>query len=238
MTSMGEQPADYGASGECTPCELRITNHGKMAGWVTFALDHFEKHANEPLVLHTLPIRDAKPAAQADDLQSVNDGGPDTQSLGNSAEGNPDTLAHALQGDRHLKQKRVAFMRVTLCRRELPTLVTKGATYQRPDLRRLSKSARARMKRKFNAQSSVTIDYGYYSTSKFEDDLMEHIILSRLHEIAKPIHNIRFHAVPSDNGRGEQHVFHLLGPKYRVGCMLWHCLYPSGPAGELQITQL
>ncbi|KZS99931.1 uncharacterized protein LAESUDRAFT_667324 [Laetiporus sulphureus 93-53] len=57
-------------------------------------------------------------------------------------------LAIALQGRRHLQQRKVAFMKVTLCRQQLPELVASGATYQQPQLRSLSKSAKARLNRR------------------------------------------------------------------------------------------
>ncbi|KAH9941353.1 hypothetical protein B0H21DRAFT_753277 [Amylocystis lapponica] len=64
----------------------------------------------------------------------------------------------ALQGKRYLRQHKVAFLKVTLCRKELPELAAKGATYQPPVLRRLSKTARARLKRrqKHEEQMNVT----------------------------------------------------------------------------------
>ncbi|KAJ7145414.1 hypothetical protein C8R43DRAFT_1012714 [Mycena crocata] len=37
------------------PTLIRITNHGKITTWVTFALDFLEKHPEIPIVLHTLP---------------------------------------------------------------------------------------------------------------------------------------------------------------------------------------
>lgn len=66
---------------------------------------------------------------------------------------------------RSAKQKKTAFMRVTLCRKEIPELIGRGATYvspsflrrpcpysrdrhQQPAVRKLSKSARARLKKK------------------------------------------------------------------------------------------
>ncbi len=67
---------------------------------------------------------------------------------------------------RSAKQKKIAFMRVTLCRKKIPELIGRGATYafslfppttvslfprdrhQEPAVRKLSKSARARLKKK------------------------------------------------------------------------------------------
>ncbi|CCM04689.1 uncharacterized protein FIBRA_06875 [Fibroporia radiculosa] len=64
-------------------------------------------------------------------------------------------LAAVLRGKRHLRQHKIAYMRVTLCRRELPHLLAKGATYQKPQVRALSKSARARLKKRLRKQDMV-----------------------------------------------------------------------------------
>ncbi|KAJ6557944.1 hypothetical protein B0H19DRAFT_1149139, partial [Mycena capillaripes] len=52
----------------------------------------------------------------------------------------------ALEGKTHLKTKQTPFMNITLSRLELPELT--GATYQPPLERKLSKSAKARAKRR------------------------------------------------------------------------------------------
>ncbi|KZT65868.1 hypothetical protein DAEQUDRAFT_675993 [Daedalea quercina L-15889] len=62
----------------------------------------------------------------------------------------------ALSGKRHLRQHKVAYMKVTLSLRELPDLVSAGATYQQPEMRSLSKSARARLKRKLKKSETAS----------------------------------------------------------------------------------
>ncbi|KAK1220023.1 hypothetical protein PQX77_017230 [Marasmius sp. AFHP31] len=57
-------------------------------------------------------------------------------------------LSRALDGKNFPKQKQTPYMKITLCCIELPDLVTKGATYQPPSRRRISKSARARAKKR------------------------------------------------------------------------------------------
>ncbi|EMD33316.1 hypothetical protein CERSUDRAFT_67981 [Gelatoporia subvermispora B] len=66
-----------------------------------------------------------------------------------------DALVAMLSGKRHLRQHKVAYMKVTLCRQELPHLVAAGATYQQPDKRKLSKSAKARLKKKLKMESAA-----------------------------------------------------------------------------------
>ncbi|KAM5544610.1 hypothetical protein V8D89_001508 [Ganoderma adspersum] len=205
--------------------EIRITSHGKIKNWVTFALDHFQKYEDRPLVLHTLPASKGKGPAP-DDESETQHGGPahpaesehshsaengakanrlhpsmatiprlvsvveiikreylktldpalaqagslsglhqynemgdlEEQGLvegtGNEEQVRLESLAHALQGRNHLKQKKTAFMRVSLCRKEAPELVRNGVTYQKPAVRKLSKSTRARLKKKLSKAHS------------------------------------------------------------------------------------
>ncbi|KAI0759561.1 hypothetical protein BD413DRAFT_596190 [Trametes elegans] len=194
-------------AGPSTVHEIRITNHGKIASWVSFALQHLQKYEDRPLVLHTLPAAKGKLPARAgaasaeeppskspramagklppsmatiprlvsvveiikreylktidptlaeagclsglhqyNEIGDVEDGG--YVERGEDEEARMESLARALQGKNHLKQKKIAFMRVTLSRKEIPALVRNGATYQPPSVRKLSKSARARLKKK------------------------------------------------------------------------------------------
>ncbi|KAL6307495.1 hypothetical protein BKA93DRAFT_815859 [Sparassis latifolia] len=71
-----------------------------------------------------------------------------TDAPGNPEEDRLNALALALQGKRHLRQHKVAFMKITLSREVLPDLVAQGLTYQPPDLRQLSRSARARLRKR------------------------------------------------------------------------------------------
>ncbi|TFK86710.1 hypothetical protein K466DRAFT_587010 [Polyporus arcularius HHB13444] len=182
---------------------MRITNHGKINGWVSFALDHLQKHEDRPLVLHTLPASKGKARASVQDavaeektskglhpsmatiprlvsvveiikreylktmdpalaeagslsgLHQYNEVG-DLADAGaeNAEEGRLESLARALQGRNHVQQKKMAFMRVTLSRKPLPALAASGATYQSPAVRRLSKTARARLKNRARKAAS------------------------------------------------------------------------------------
>jgi hypothetical protein len=57
-------------------------------------------------------------------------------------------LAMVLEGKNYPKEKKSAYMRVTLSKNELPHLIAKGATCQPPSIRKLSKSARARARKR------------------------------------------------------------------------------------------
>jgi len=65
-----------------------------------------------------------------------------------SGESRTNALVLALEGKNHLVQKQTPFMRVTLCQSTLPILADKGATYQQPAVRKLSKSAKKRIKKR------------------------------------------------------------------------------------------
>ncbi|PIL32170.1 hypothetical protein GSI_05415 [Ganoderma sinense ZZ0214-1] len=201
--------------------EIRITSHGKIKNWVTFALEHFQNHEDIPLVLHTFPAstKGKGSVPNGDSGSETQNDGPPVDSAAKGAKPNRlhpsmatiprlvsvveiikreylktldpalaqagslsglhqynevrdlevqgfledtvdeeqlriESLAHALQGRNHLKQKKVAFMRVSLCRKEAPELVRKGITYQQPAVRKLSKSTRARLKKKLRKAHS------------------------------------------------------------------------------------
>jgi len=57
-------------------------------------------------------------------------------------------LAIALNGKNHPKEKKSAYMRVTLSKTELPHLIQKGTTLQAPSVRKLPKSAWARARKR------------------------------------------------------------------------------------------
>ncbi|KAI0079181.1 hypothetical protein K474DRAFT_1737380 [Panus rudis PR-1116 ss-1] len=178
--------------------EIRITSHGKIKGWVDFALNFLDEHPDQAITLHTLPSD--KKQSENQDEESNSDASskmPASMStiprlisvaeiikreyvkkldadqaeagsltglhqyneLGTLPEQEPaepqdreaarlEALSTALQGKKHLKRKHVAYMKITLSRKRIPDLRSQGTTYQEPVLRRLSKSARMRQKRR------------------------------------------------------------------------------------------
>ncbi|THH16655.1 hypothetical protein EW146_g4014 [Bondarzewia mesenterica] len=63
-------------------------------------------------------------------------------------------LIQALKGGNNVQVKRTAYMKVTLCRQEVPSLA-KGATYQRPMKRKMSKSAWGRLKKRLKKEQAA-----------------------------------------------------------------------------------
>ncbi|KAK7044855.1 hypothetical protein R3P38DRAFT_2881269 [Favolaschia claudopus] len=186
------------------PQLIRITNHGKIQNWVSFALDFLDKHELIPIVLHTLPdtskstpIDNAEGAkrvshppslshtastvprlitvveiikreylkklelAQSSTLLGLHQyneigtleeelnigaGAADSQLPDDPDAQRSQAIIAALEGKSHLKTKQTPFMRITLSKIEVPGLTT--ATYQPPQTRKISKSAKARAKRR------------------------------------------------------------------------------------------
>ncbi|KAG6917759.1 hypothetical protein DXG01_001164 [Tephrocybe rancida] len=68
-----------------------------------------------------------------------------------STEDRAEEIRRALSGSNYVKQKQTPFVKVTLSLSALPGLAEKGATYQAPTIRRLSNSAKMRMKKRDRA---------------------------------------------------------------------------------------
>ncbi|RPD54294.1 hypothetical protein L226DRAFT_555248 [Lentinus tigrinus ALCF2SS1-7] len=193
-------------AGPSSPHEIRITNHGKINNWVSFALEHLQKYEDRPLVLHTLPAPKANTPATGEQtatavaekkagsglhpsmatiprlvsvveiikreylktldpalaesgslsgLHQYNEVGDlaeagyeESEGSGRAEQDRQESLARALQGRNHVQQKKIAFMRVTLARKQIPALAAHGATYQSPAVRKLNKNVRARLRKK------------------------------------------------------------------------------------------
>ncbi|ETW82928.1 hypothetical protein HETIRDRAFT_316269 [Heterobasidion irregulare TC 32-1] len=75
-----------------------------------------------------------------------------------SVEDRASELISALGGTKNVREKRTAYMKVTLCRQEIPNLGGNGATYQRPMKRKLTKSAKGRLKKRLKKQTERVED--------------------------------------------------------------------------------
>jgi len=157
---------------------VRITTHGKIKTWVQFALDFLDENEERSLTFHTLPLPGTPPggkpstatatiprlisvveivkrehlerlkARRSSSLAGVhqyNEIGA-LQDLPSSRAPSPD-VTEMLSGS-NVRIKKTVFMKVTLSRKKLQHLVDRGATYQPPLVRTLSKSAKARARNK------------------------------------------------------------------------------------------
>ncbi|KAF5380131.1 hypothetical protein D9615_006232 [Tricholomella constricta] len=192
------------------PHLIRITDSGKIKGWVTFALSFLEANENRPVVFHTLPFSsktpptapvggstapapesktttskiksttlvprllsvveivkrefikslEAKHSLRLAGLHQYNEIGC-LEDLGvleeePEKEDRATEIARALSGSNHVRQKQTPYMKITLSNCALPELEEKGATYQPPVIRKLSKSAKMRMKKRERAAKKGT----------------------------------------------------------------------------------
>ncbi|EAU81639.2 hypothetical protein CC1G_02655 [Coprinopsis cinerea okayama7 len=181
---------------------IRITSNGKIKTWVSLALAHLEKAGDIPLVLHTLPAKDAenvktgaspkmppsvttvprlltvveiikreflkrlaeKRSVRLKGLHQYNEIGiledlereeddamaveGEEVSTAEKEKKRAEKIVQMLSGTNHVKLVQTPYMRVTLSLYELPASLVKGATYQPPKSRKLSKSAKARAKKR------------------------------------------------------------------------------------------
>ncbi|PPQ72932.1 hypothetical protein CVT26_014541 [Gymnopilus dilepis] len=67
-------------------------------------------------------------------------------------------ILQAMSGKNHPRQSQTPYMRVTLSLRELPDLVERGATYQPPAVRKLSKSGKARAKKRAKKAQAAALE--------------------------------------------------------------------------------
>ncbi|KAL0957840.1 hypothetical protein HGRIS_000025 [Hohenbuehelia grisea] len=87
-------------------------------------------------------------------LEDLRPSRPDPNSSG---EDRVAAIIQALDGKNHLKQKQTPYMQITLSKHPLPEHVDNHTSYQPPSIRKMSKSAKARAKKreKKNAQAEI-----------------------------------------------------------------------------------
>jgi len=163
---------------------VRITTGGKIKNLVQLALDFFDENEERSLTFHTLPPPGTPPSAKASTatiprlitvveivkrehlerlkarrsslagVHQYNEVGA-LQDLLSSRAPSPD-VTEMLSGS-NVRIKKTVFMKVTLSRKKLQHLVDRGATYQPPLVRTLSKSARARARSK-KRKAAATVE--------------------------------------------------------------------------------
>lgn len=156
---------------------IRITRQGKIRCWVKHGLEFFQENPDKPLTLHTSPADVAQSTIprlisvveilkreylktldvwaglqtglhQYNELQWEQRG-----EIAAEGEDRATTIERALEGKKHPKLTLAPYMKVTLCRKALPGMhEKKEATYQTPQTRRLSKTTKARLKKKAKQQ--------------------------------------------------------------------------------------
>jgi len=69
-------------------------------------------------------------------------------------------VVEALSGKNHVKRKRTPYMKITLSLNAIPTLAEQGASYQPPTIRKISKSAKSRAKKRERNRRGAKEDDG------------------------------------------------------------------------------
>ncbi|KAG1735770.1 hypothetical protein EDB19DRAFT_1723404 [Suillus lakei] len=159
---------------------IRITRQGKIKYWVKHGLDFFQENPNKPLTLHTSPVDVSQStiprlisvveilkreylktldvsAGQLTGLHQYNELQWEQRGeIPAEGEDRASTIARALEGKNHAKLTLAPYMKVTLCTKALAGMhEKKDMTYQIPQTRRLSKTTKARLKKKVKQQTAL-----------------------------------------------------------------------------------
>ncbi|KAF9243567.1 hypothetical protein BU15DRAFT_43079 [Melanogaster broomeanus] len=157
---------------------IRITRQGKLRVWVKKALDFFRAYPDKPLVLYSSPA--TVPTSTIPRLVSVVEiikreylKGVDI-TAGNlsglhqynqllfeqqeeipveEGEDRRNALLLVLDGHSHVKQKFAPHLKITLSVKAISDRHEERETYQTPAMRRLTKTAKARLRRRVKNQS-------------------------------------------------------------------------------------
>jgi len=150
------------------PDSIRITRHGKLRDWVKKALDFFNNQPDRPLVLYSAPAdvstsTIARLVTVAEIIKREYLKGRDistgdvsglhqyNQLLFEQGEDRSDALNLALDGHSHVKQSYLPHMKITLSIKPI-ALSDERKTHQAPMVRRMSKAAKARMRKRMRKQ--------------------------------------------------------------------------------------
>jgi len=165
---------------------IRITTHGKLKAWVQFALDFLDENEDRSLTFHTLPPPETSPSAKTSTttiprlitvveivkrehlerlkaarnpslvgVHQHNEVGA-LQDLPSPRTPSPSPDVTQLLSGSNVQIKKTVFMKVTLSRKKLQHLIDRGATYQPPLVRTISKSAKARARRRQKKAAAAT----------------------------------------------------------------------------------
>ncbi|KIK94217.1 hypothetical protein PAXRUDRAFT_143359 [Paxillus rubicundulus Ve08.2h10] len=176
----GATDDDTTAHTHCTDTELtiRITRQGKLRVWVKKALDFFHAYPDKPLVLYSSPVDVTSSTIprlvsvveiikreylKGLDISAGNLSGLHQynqllfdqleESSLEDGENRRNAILLALDGHSHVKQRIAPHMMITLSTKAIPDRHEERETYQTPTMRRISKAAKARMRKRTKNQS-------------------------------------------------------------------------------------
>ncbi|KAF8134847.1 hypothetical protein EV363DRAFT_1159808 [Boletus edulis] len=138
-----------------TPDSIRITRQGKLRVWVKKALDFFESHPDKPLVLYSAPANVsastiARLVSAVEIIKREYLKGRDVSAGDASGLHQYNQLLFEQQGS--IPQTFAPQMKITLSTKAIMGSHEKRETYQTPAIRRMSKGARARMRKRTRKQ--------------------------------------------------------------------------------------
>ncbi|KAG1717856.1 uncharacterized protein EDB91DRAFT_1188090 [Suillus paluster] len=159
---------------------IRITRQGKIKNWVKHGLDFFQNNPDKPLTLQTSPVNVSQStiprlisvveilkreylktldisSGQLTGLHQYNElQWEQRDEIPTEGEDRASTIARALEGKNHPKLTLAPYMKVTLCTKALAEMnEKKDVTYQTPQTRKLSKAAKARLKKQAKAPTAL-----------------------------------------------------------------------------------
>ncbi|KAF9223585.1 hypothetical protein BS17DRAFT_733178, partial [Gyrodon lividus] len=157
---------------------IRITRQGKLRVWVKKALDFFQAYPDKPLVLYSSPSNvttstiprmvSVVEIIKREYLKGLDVSAGNLSGLHQynrllferreeipveDGDNRVNALLLALDGHSHVKQIFAPHMKITLSVKAIPDMHEKRETYQTPAMRRISKTAKARMRRLVKNQS-------------------------------------------------------------------------------------
>ncbi|KAG6333332.1 hypothetical protein ID866_5765 [Astraeus odoratus] len=164
-------PPDGGRPNDAQTTSIRISRQGKIRVFVQKALEILQVNPEEPLVLFSSPsdvsvstipklvsvveiIKREYLKGSLAGLHQFNqllfEEQVDVPVDGNSR---PNALVLALEGSSHPKRKLAPSMKITLCAKALPEMQKGRVTYQTPSVRKLTKSAKAKLRKRAKKQT-------------------------------------------------------------------------------------
>ncbi|EGN99036.1 hypothetical protein SERLA73DRAFT_181813 [Serpula lacrymans var. lacrymans S7.3] len=141
---------------------IRITRQGKIRYWVNFALEFFEKNPEDALMLYTPPGSLVMPRLITV-VEIIKREYMKILDISSSLSGlhQYNRLGYVEDAERGDDEERLQpYMKITLSRRALPGSADQSVTYQTPAMRRLSRTTKARMRKRQKGEAGQEMGSG------------------------------------------------------------------------------
>ncbi|KAI5988888.1 hypothetical protein EDC04DRAFT_3149003 [Pisolithus marmoratus] len=138
---------------------VRVTRQGKFRVWVKKALEFLQANPESPLVLYSSPIEIIKREYLKEHLVGLHQFNQllfeERSRVPLEGESRASAVLLALEGSSNPKQKLAPHMKITLCATSIPERPGERETYQPPNVRKLSRAAKARMRQRAKRRSKL-----------------------------------------------------------------------------------